>query len=304
MSSPDAGATPATTEAAPDGIADPRLRALLLFIERLTGHRVRTLRLQELRGDPERGRAAIDAQRASGNAQPAGTGSQVSQPAGWGVAIDQVATHQEHEVTRFTATGSVVTADGTELRFEFQAVMERSEMERSETHVRLGDAVRPVDPLMLSLDGSPVTLGPDQVSFDLDSDGTAEQIAFAGAGSGLLAVDANANGAVDDGRELFGPASGDGFAQLAAFDADANGWIDEGDPVYGSLRLWARNADGSEALIALPDAGVGAIYLGRVATPFELRAPDQATLGQVRSSGVYLAEDGTARPIQQVDLVA
>jgi hypothetical protein len=56
--------------------------------------------------------------------------------------------------------------------------------------------------------------------------------------------------------------------------------------------------------MALPDAGVGAIYLGRVATPFELRAPDQATLGQVRSSGVYLAEDGTARPIQQVDLVA
>lgn len=56
-------------------------------------------------------------------------------------------------------------------------------------------------------------------------------------GSGFLALDRNQNGVVDDGSELFGTQSGDGFAHLALYDQDSNGWIDANDPVFDKLRI-------------------------------------------------------------------
>jgi hypothetical protein len=46
--------------------------------------------------------------------------------------------------------------------------------------------------------------------------------------SGLLVIDKNLDGKVNDGSELFGPSTGDGFEKLARYDEDRNGWIDEG----------------------------------------------------------------------------
>ena len=63
-------------------------------------------------------------------------------------------------------------------------------------------------------------------------------------------------------------------------------------------------ATGQNNLRSLAEAGVGALYLGRVATPFSLRDTQQATLGEVRSSGVYLRADGQAGVLQQIDLSA
>ena len=41
------------------------------------------------------------------------------------------------------------------------------------------------------------------------------------------ALDINEDGKINDGKELFGTASGNGFGDLAAYDQDNNGWIDE-----------------------------------------------------------------------------
>ncbi|MDD4335684.1 MAG: hypothetical protein PHY77_08790 [Desulfotomaculaceae bacterium] len=48
--------------------------------------------------------------------------------------------------------------------------------------------------------------------------------------------------------------------------------------------------------------GVGAIFLGNVNAPFEMK--DQANLlhGAVRNTGVFLYESGRAGTIQQIDL--
>lgn len=43
----------------------------------------------------------------------------------------------------------------------------------------------------------------------------------------VLSLDQNGNGEIDNGTELFGTKSGDGFADLARYDLDYNGWIDE-----------------------------------------------------------------------------
>lgn len=48
--------------------------------------------------------------------------------------------------------------------------------------------------------------------------------------------------------------------------------------------------------------GVGAVYLGRAETPFELKDSANRELDVVRSSGIYLAENGRAGSVQQIDL--
>ncbi|WP_437417413.1 hypothetical protein [Stutzerimonas chloritidismutans] len=120
-------------------------------------------------------------------------------------------------------------------------------------------------------------------------------------GSAFLALDRNGNGSIDDGRELFGALSGDGFADLSAHDEDGNGFIDEGDSVFSQLRLWRPDAQGKGELVDLLSAGVGAIGLARAYGDFELIAQQQLE-GRVRSTGIFLFENGQAGSVQQVDL--
>jgi hypothetical protein len=145
-------------------------------------------------------------------------------------------------------------------------------------------------------------LGDRQFSIDLNADGTAESAHFVAAGSGFLVFDRNADGRINDGREMFGPSSGDGFEELSRLDDDGNGWIDESDQSYARLRVWTKSAAGADQLLTLAETGVGAISLGRIATPFDLKDADNASRGEIRSSGIYLREDGSAGTIQQIDL--
>ena len=84
---------------------------------------------------------------------------------------------------------------------------------------------------------------------------------------------------------------------------DGNGFIDEADDIYDRLRIWVKEPDGSDRLLALGDRQVGAIYLGAIDTPFELKNSDNELQGVVRSSGLFLHEDGQAGTLQQIDLV-
>ena len=197
-------------------------------------------------------------------------------------------------------SGVVKTADGRQINFAMDVSMSRQFASRLDVSVRAGDA--PVDPLVINLSGAPGMLTERKYSFDIDSDGDADQISFAGQGSGFLALDRNGDGAINDGSELFGPESGNGFADLAKLDGDGNNWIDENDPIFSKLRIWMKDEAGADQLVALGQAGVGAIYLGNVATEFAVKDATNALQGQVRSSGMFLRENGVAGVIQQIDL--
>ena len=121
-------------------------------------------------------------------------------------------------------------------------------------------------------------------------------------GSGFLALDRNNNGFVDDGSELFGPQSGNGFDELAAYDEDRNGWIDENDEIFDKLRIWTLDEEGNKTLLALGQVGVGAIYLGNIRSEYGLKTMGNDSLGQIRSTGVFLKENGEVGTIQHVDL--
>jgi hypothetical protein len=269
--------------------SDPKLQLLKTMLEYLTGREIKILDIRDLT-PPAESLEIADPNRAP------------PRPAGYGVEYDRHESYSETERTTFSARGAVRTADGLEIGFAVDLVMERSYREESRTSLRLGDAVRKQDPLVLNFAGSAAQLTDTRFSFDLDADGKAERINFVGPGSGFLVLDRNGDGKANDGSELFGPASGDGFAELAALDGDGNGWIDESDGAYGNLRIWTKDPAGNDRLMSLGEAQVGAISLLRAATPFDIKDEANRMQGQVRSSGIFLQENGKAGTIQQIDL--
>lgn len=207
----------------------------------------------------------------------------------------------EREQTTFRSRGLAVTEDGRSIDFDVAFSLSRSFTQRSESLISSQFIL--TDPLIIDLGGRGPSVSGDKFSFDLDADGKKDDISFAGKGGGFLALDRNGNGEIDDGSELFGTKSGDGFADLAAYDEDGNGWIDENDGVFSDLRVWVRDADGNDKLLSLKDADVGAIYLGRADTEFSLKdTATNETEAVVRKTGVFLKESGGAGTISHVDL--
>ena len=221
---------------------------------------------------------------------------------GFGLEYDFKETYTEAENMDFSAQGMVRTADGKQIQFNLQLSMERSFVSEKSTSIRQGDAVRQLDPLMINFDGSAAQLTETKFSFDINADGSAEQISFAGASSGFIALDKNNDGTINNGSELFGTSSGNGFQDLSVYDQDMNGWIDENDAVFNQLKVWSKDSQGNNLLTGLKVRGVGALNLGTTVSPFELKTSSNSSLGTIRSSGLYLNENGSAGTLQQVDL--
>ena len=114
--------------------------------------------------------------------------------------------------------------------------MHREYAESTDISIRAGDA-KMVDPLVINFAGTAAELSDTSFAFDLDNDGSKEEIATLAPGSGFLALDRNGDGVINNGSELFGPNSGDGFADLAALDSDNNGWLHDNDDAFQSLKL-------------------------------------------------------------------
>ena len=214
--------------------------------------------------------------------------------------------YTESETTSFSAAGTVKTADGRSIDINFNMTMSRSFTSYYEEHYSF-TSLNFCDPLVINFDGNlPGLKSGDEFDFffDLDADGEEEKIARLDGSSAFLALDLNGDGKVNDGSELFGPKSGDGFKDLAEYDEDHNGWIDENDSVFNKLKLWVKDPSGNDILYTLKDKDIGAIFLGSAGTEFKLADMENAALGYVRQTGLFLYEDGTAGTVQHVDLVS
>jgi hypothetical protein len=247
---------------------DPKQRLAVLILERMLGQRIQWRRAEEAATVPAR-RTVVMRRRTE--------------------------VHSESEQTSFRARGLVETSDGRGIRFSVSLRMEREFVSVGSA----GGAGNTTDPLVVNFGGAPARLGGAKVSFDLTADGKPEEISFVAQGSGFLVLDGNGDGRANDGAELFGPVSGNGYAELAAYDADGNGWIDEGDPVFGKLRIWTR-----EGFYSLAEKGIGAIGASSVETPFAIRDGANSSLGNVRRTGVFLGENGSAGTVQEVELAS
>ncbi|MGH1404168.1 MAG: Ig-like domain-containing protein, partial [Alphaproteobacteria bacterium] len=138
-------------------------------------------------------------------------------------------------------------------------------------------------PLVLDLDGDGITLAPiygdGSVYFDLDNDGLAEATGWIAGNDGLLVIDKDGNGTIDNRDELFGneyDIAGltprqtsnytNGFKTLSDYDTNNDARISETDTQFSDLMVWTDvNSDGiSQAgeLHSLSSLGITEIGTG------------------------------------------
>lgn len=210
--------------------------------------------------------------------------------------------YSEYECTSFSANGKVQTADGRTIDFNIELNMTRSYMEYTDMQVpAVQRALR--DPLVINVDNCMTDISDQKFTFDIDADGTLDEISMLGRGSGFLALDKNGDGQINDGSELFGTTSGDGFSDLRAYDEDGNGWIDEADDIFSKLKVWYKTDDGEDRLVDLKEAGVGALFLGNQASEFSAYGLSGLN-GVIRKTGFFLKEAGGIGTMHQIDLAA
>ncbi|WP_287957428.1 calcium-binding protein [Snodgrassella sp.] len=168
------------------------------------------------------------------------------------------------------------------------------------------------DPLVLDLDGDGIeTTGSRKLSgalFDHDGDGIRTATGWVKADDGLLAVDRNGDGIINDGTELFGDSTlladgskaANGYAALREFDSNGDGRVDAQDAHFDQLRVWRDlNQDGicqSNELFTLEQVGVKALNLANKNSNTNLKNGN--TLAQI---GSYETTDGQTRVMGDVN---
>lgn len=104
------------------------------------------------------------------------------------------------------------------------------------------------DPIVLDLNGDGVNLvgiSESNAYFDLHNTGFSVKTGWIDSHDGLLVVDRNNNGAVDNITELFGNEQTDGFTALRSIDVNHDNVIDNSDAAWNSLKVWVdTNGDG------------------------------------------------------------
>ena len=210
--------------------------------------------------------------------------------------------HVEEEMTTFSGQGLALTEDGRSIDFNVDFSMSRRFCQYA--GMTMASAAKFIDPLVINVGSDVSSISDQHFYFDLDCDDKEEKISALSQGSGYLALDRNRDGKINDGSELFGTKSGDGFKDLGVYDKDNNGWIDENDEIYEALRIWIRDEEGKDHLMSLKEADVGAIYLGSASTEFTHQNSEFVIAGMMKASGLFLRESGGVGTVHQLDMAA
>jgi hypothetical protein len=164
-------------------------------------------------------------------------------------------------------------------------------------------------PLVLDLDDDgqfTIGLAQSSVTFDLNGDGVMENVGWASASDGLLAIDLNGDGVINDGSELLGEAfeltdgtkAKDGFVALSSLDSNQDGKISASDNVFSQLKVWKdADSDGQTdvgELSSLMDMGIESLDLSGVWSP----TAENANVVGIMSS--YTTTDGATHQMADI----
>ncbi|MBA1142952.1 beta strand repeat-containing protein, partial [Mesorhizobium neociceri] len=164
-----------------------------------------------------------------------------------------------------------------------------------------------IDPIILDLNHNGFAFSDVDhgVQFDLNGDGTKDQVAWNTSHDGMLAVDLNHDGKIDDGTELFTPNFGggnfaSGAAALASLDSNHDGLIDHNDAAFDSLLIWKdANANGISDAGELSNLAHNDITSISTTTASAIGEIDgQAVTG----NGTFQMADGTTGNYVEVEL--
>ena len=160
-----------------------------------------------------------------------------------------------------------------------------------------------ISPITFDLSDNGLRLLPlasDAPQFDLAHTGFARQTGWIGPGTGLLALDRNANGNIDDITELFGQSGpyADGYAALRTLDTNNDGQITAADAAFTQLRVWI---DPNQDAIAQPGELKTLAELGIVSISLAAVATNQVIAGNtVKLTSTYTLINGTQRTVADV----
>jgi hypothetical protein len=130
-------------------------------------------------------------------------------------------------------------------------------------------------PIVLDLNGDGISTLSVQngTRFDLSANGSPVQTGWVAPSDGLLVLDRNQDGIINDGSELFGTSTTlqngskaiDGYQALSELDSNQDGVINSLDNAFGKLKVWVdSNSDaktGSGELKSLSDLSITQLNL-------------------------------------------
>jgi hypothetical protein len=165
-------------------------------------------------------------------------------------------------------------------------------------------------PIVFDLDGDGIELVSSRrsnVRLDVNGDGMAERLGWVGKDDGILALDRNHNGRIDDFSEIsfvhdFRGAATD-LEGLYAYDSDGDGFLTRADERFDEFLVWKdTNGNGKSQpheLFTLEDLGIVSIALER----YDLKPlnPDEAH-NQVLATSAFETADGSQHTIGDVAL--
>lgn len=160
------------------------------------------------------------------------------------------------------------------------------------------------DPLVLDLNGdskiSTINRNDSNSYFNHDGDNIKYRTSWIGKEDGILVIDKNGNGTIDNGNELFGnfttknngDMANNGFEALKDYDTNGDLIIDYRDDKFSELRVWQDlNSDGisqSNELKTLKEAGISRLNLNNSETSNEVLEGNSIT-----HTGSFVRNDGT-----------
>lgn len=158
---------------------------------------------------------------------------------------------------------------------------------------------RQSSPLVFDLDGDGIELYAVTeygTYFDLRGNGQAVLTGWVGPDDGLLAIDINEDGVINDITELFGNDTTDGFTVLSALDSNSDGVINTSDTSFSDLLIWTdTNSDGisqEDELHALSEFSIESINLAAT------RLSNTEIAGnQISHQSTYTITGGTERAV-------
>ncbi|MFG1447333.1 calcium-binding protein [Xylella fastidiosa] len=168
------------------------------------------------------------------------------------------------------------------------------------------------DPLVLDLDGDGIeTLAAGKhILFDHDGDGITHASGWVKSDDGLLVLDRNGNGRIDNGSELFGAdtvlsnghTAASGFDALRDLDSNGDGLFSAADARFTDVRVWRDlNQDGqsqANELFTLSNLGIASITL----TPTDTQRVNLGNGNVMDARGSYTRTDGRSGTVGNLQL--